>query len=74
MLVKPTSSITVQSYPTFDISSAYSKLYEANGEREVTLTAHEADELLDYIQHMAWLTNPPKDTEWYKVLKARENE
>ncbi len=47
-------------HPVFDISTAYEKLYYANGEKEVTLTAHEADELLDYIQYMTWLTNPPK--------------
>lgn len=43
----------------FDISSAYQKLYEANGKVEVVLTAHEADELLDYLQYVMWLTNPP---------------
>ena len=74
LLRKPTSSTTVQNYPTFDISSAYNKLYEANGEKEVILTAHEADELLDYIQYVAWLTNPPSDTEWYHKLQARMNE
>ncbi len=47
-------------HPTFDINSAYYKLYEANGEKEVILTAREADELLDYLQYVAWLTNPPK--------------
>lgn len=79
LLVKPTNSITTRSYPisphpTFDINSAYNKLYEANGEKEVTLTAEEADELLDYIQYVSWLTNPPSDTEWYKTLEARRNE
>ena len=77
MRPEPTATITAQSlpeHPTFDISSAYDKLYEANGEKEVVLSAYEADELLDYIQYMAWLTNPPKDTNWYQVIKARENE
>ncbi len=64
----------MSNHPTFDISSTYNKLYEANGEKEVILSAAEADELLDYIQYMAWLTNPPKDTEWYQVLKTREDE
>jgi hypothetical protein len=71
---EPIATITTQNLPAFDISSAYNKLYEANGEKEVTLTAYEADELLDYIQYIAWLTNPPKDTEWYQIIKARENE
>lgn len=61
-------------HPTFDIGSTYDKLYEANGEKEVVLTAQEADELLSYLQYVIWLTNPPKDTEWYQKLKARENE
>jgi len=47
-------------HPKFDINSAYYKLYEANGEKEVILTAYEADNLLDYVQYMCWLTNPPK--------------
>src|SRR5574338_1601262 len=76
---KPTNSITVQSYPIssypiFDIQSTYNKLYEANGEKEVTLTAQEADELLDYIQYVTWLTNPPHETDWYHTLQARANE
>jgi hypothetical protein len=45
--------------PTFDIP--YYKLYEAEGKNEgLTLTADEVAELLDYIQYMTWLTNPPK--------------
>lgn len=67
-------SLPIYNYPTFDIASAYDKLYEANGEKEVILTAHEADELLDYIQYVTWLTNPPHDTEWYKTLQTRMNE
>lgn len=47
--------------PIFDISSTYQKLYEANGKTEVLLTAHEADELLDYLEYVGWLTNPPKN-------------
>ncbi len=38
--------------PQFDINSSYRKLYEANGEKEVTLTAEEADELLDFLQYV----------------------
>lgn len=45
--------------PTFDIP--YEKLYEADGKDEgLILTANEVSELLSYIQHMTWLTNPPK--------------
>lgn len=47
-------------HPTFDIASAYNKLYAADGKESVTLTPFEVDELLDYIQYMSWLTNPPK--------------
>lgn len=79
LLNKPTNSITarrlqISPQPTFDISSTYNKLYEADGEKEVTLTAHEADELLDYLQYVIWLTNPPKDTDWYQRLEVRKNE
>jgi len=73
LLARPTSSTIVPSYPIFDIGSAYHKLYEANGQKEVTLTVAEADALLDYLQYVAWLTNPPKDTEWYKTLAKRSN-
>jgi tetrahydrodipicolinate N-succinyltransferase len=61
-------------HPTFDIGSVYDKLYEADGEKEVTLTSQEADELLSYLQYVTWLTNPPKNTEWYQTLQARMNE
>jgi hypothetical protein len=47
----------------FDIDSTYHKLYESNGEKEVLLTAHEADELLDYLDYMAHIScnlNAPK--------------
>ena len=45
--------------PTFNIP--YDKIYEAEGKNEgLTLTYEEVSELLDYIQHMIWLTNPPK--------------
>jgi len=45
--------------PIFDIP--YEKLYEADGKDEgLTLSANEVSELLSYIQHMTWLTNPPK--------------
>lgn len=70
----PKTITITPNYPTFDIGSAYNKLYEADGEREVTLTAQEADELLSYIQYVTWLTNPPSDTEWYHKLQARKNE
>lgn len=60
--------------PAFDISSAYNKLYEANGEKEVILTAQEAEELLDYIQYMAWLTNPPEGLDWHEYLELRKKE
>ena len=46
---------------TFDINSAYQKLYDADGKKEVILTEHEADELLDWMQHMFWLTNKPEE-------------
>lgn len=36
---------------TSGIASAYKKLYEADGQKEVLLTAYEADELLYYIQN-----------------------
>jgi len=60
--------------PPFDIASAYDKLYEANGEKEVTLTAQEADELLDYLEYIRWLTNPPEGIDWRKYLELRKNE
>ena len=61
-------------HPTFDIGSAYDKLYKANGEKEVTLTAHEADELLDYLEYIRWLTNPPEGIAWHQYLELRKNE
>lgn len=81
---KSMSSTTAPSYqkynhPTFDIESAYAKLYDVtiydiDSDKTVVLTAHEASELLEYIQYMSWLTNPPEDIEWYHRLQARMNE
>ena len=47
-------------HPKFDINSAYHKLYESNGEKEVILTAYEASELLDYIDYIPRLIPLPK--------------
>ena len=58
---------------TFDIDSAYYKLYESSGDKEVNLTAHEADELLDYIQYVGWMLNPPEG-DWCEYLKLRRAE
>jgi hypothetical protein len=56
---KKTKVIEPYQGPTFNIP--YAKLYEADGKDEgLVLTADEVSELLSYIQHMTWLTNPPK--------------
>lgn len=48
----------LQEGPKFDLQSVYDKLYEADGEKEVTLTAKEVGDLLDYMEYMTWLNSP----------------
>lgn len=45
---------------TYNIGDIYQKLYDADGKEEVILSKEEADELLDWMQHIFWLTNKPK--------------
>ena len=44
----------------FNIDPVLRKLYEANGEREVVLSAEEAGELFDYLDYVGWVTSQPK--------------
>jgi hypothetical protein len=38
------------------------------------LTVQEADELLDYLEYISWLINPPEGIEWYDYLQLRKHE
>lgn len=58
------------SMPIFDVP--YNKLYNADGIDEgVILTPEETSNLMYYIQHMMWLTNPPEEL-WDKLLGGKE--
>lgn len=50
-----------------DLNSTYHKLYEANGEKEITLNSHEAGELLDYLEHVGWILSFRKN----RIMKVR---
>jgi hypothetical protein len=41
--------------PVFNLDTVFRKLYEANGEKGVILTADEASELYDYLEYVSYL-------------------
>lgn len=44
----------------FDINTILDKLDESRGEKEVILTAQEAEELSDYLEYVRWRLNKPE--------------